>query len=184
MLPLCLHMKKTPVKIIITWESHDGHMTLTGTSGWPRPSGQHNGRVTGSQERVALSIDWSHDNHMTWRNTLTPSFQMAKFHPPTVRMISRKKGDLWTVVIEPQWAGSKTCSGFGANGIRRENWSRDDHVTYELFSHSPDPFLATNWQRRVLHPNRMGTMTTVVVETVSVVTITAETHVDVMFVTA
>lgn len=159
-------------------------MTLTGTSGWPRPSGQHNGWVTGSQERVALSIDRPHDNHMTWRNTLTPSFQMAKFHPPTVRMISRKKGDLWTVVIEPQWAGSKTCSGFGANGIRRENWSCDDHVTYELFSRSPGPSLATNWQRRVLHPNRMETMTTVVMETVSVVTITAETHVDVMFVTA
>lgn len=35
--------------------------------------------------------------------TRTSSFQMATFHPPTVRMMSLKKGDLWTVWTAPSW---------------------------------------------------------------------------------
>lgn len=33
--------------------------------------------------------------------TVTPSFQIAKVHPPTVRSISLKKGDLCRVVMGP-----------------------------------------------------------------------------------
>ena len=45
--------------------------------------------------------------------TVIPSFQIQKFHPPTVKMISEKKGDLSMVLIVPAWA-EKKCSGLGA----------------------------------------------------------------------
>jgi len=45
--------------------------------------------------------------------TATPSFQIANVHPPTVRMMSLKKGDLCRVVMGPSCA-AHTCSGRGA----------------------------------------------------------------------
>lgn len=50
--------------------------------------------------------------------TVTPSFQIAKVHPPTVRSISLKKGDLCRVVMGPSCA-NHTCSGRGAKEKRQ-----------------------------------------------------------------
>ena len=45
--------------------------------------------------------------------TILFSFQIANVHPPTVRMISLKNGDLSKVFIGPSCA-SKITSGLGA----------------------------------------------------------------------
>ena len=50
--------------------------------------------------------------------TVTPSFQIAKVHPPTVSSISLKKGDLCRVVMGPSCA-NHTCSGRGAKEKRQ-----------------------------------------------------------------